>query len=326
MKFNPLSKIGEYYTALCYAVEIFKDNEKFDTAYLYAKQLTATSDYSFKKNGFKSIFDKELRKYIPQDSITGFIDGYLDATEGYFDKYESDGIQQQQAMFNYSEQQRAREKAEKSNKWLWILVGIVALGLLLVLLIVFVLLYINKKLELNLLEMVEDYKKINNLISIDHQIPDSSEKKEDSIPASVGKKEELRNRLIRELDSLKEKTDNGYTLPLEITESNVYAEVSDKIKKGKIIKEDDPLWKEMEKVVAAVSPDFRNKFKLLMGEYDERELHTALLIKCGIKPKDMGILFGKEKGTISYYRKNLCEKLLGKKETTRLLNDIIRLL
>ncbi len=313
-------------TALCYAVEIFKDNEKFDTAYLYAKQLTATSDYSFKKNGFKSIFDKELRKYIPQDSITGFIDGYLDATEGYFDKYESDGIQQQQAMFNYSEQQRAREKAEKSNKWLWILVGIVALGLLLVLLIVFVLLYINKKLELNLLEMVEDYKKINNLISIDHQIPDSSEKKEDSIPASVGKKEELRNRLIRELDSLKEKTDNGYTLPLEITESNVYAEVSDKIKKGKIIKEDDPLWKEMEKVVAAVSPDFRNKFKLLMGEYDERELHTALLIKCGIKPKDMGILFGKEKGTISYYRKNLCEKLLGKKETTRLLNDIIRLL
>ena len=58
----------------------------------------------------------------------------------------------------------------------------------------------------------------------------------------------------------------------------------------------------------------------------KRELHTALLIKCGIKPKDMGILFGKE-GTISYYRENLCEKLLGKrKETTRLLNDIIRLL
>ena len=89
-----------------------------------------------KKKWFQKYFDKELRKYIPQDSITGFIDGYLDATEGYFDKYESDGIQQQQAMFNYSEQQRAREKAEKSNKWLWILVGIVALGLLLVLLIV----------------------------------------------------------------------------------------------------------------------------------------------------------------------------------------------
>ncbi len=54
------------------------------TAIYTPKQLTATSDYSFKKNGFKSIFVK-IAQIIFRRIQYWVIDGYLDATEGYFD-------------------------------------------------------------------------------------------------------------------------------------------------------------------------------------------------------------------------------------------------
>lgn len=88
-----------------------------------------------------------------------------------------------------------------------------------------------------------------------------------------------------------------------------------------------PFGHDLEHVVLESSPGFKTNLTLLtLGKLTTLDLHTALLIKCGIKPSQMTILLGRSNGAIISRRETLCLKVLDQKMGVKVIDHIIRLL
>jgi len=112
-----------------------------------------------------------------------------------------------------------------------------------------------------------------------------------------------------------------------IIQSEPYQTLLDMIRAEKSIKEDDKLWKDLEQVILECSPKFKTNLNLLtLGRLTILDLHTSILIKCGIKPSQMTILLGRSNGAIISRRESLCLKVLDKKLGVKVIDGIIRLL
>lgn len=87
------------------------------------------------------------------------------------------------------------------------------------------------------------------------------------------------------------------------------------------------LWRKLEESVIDSSREFKYRLNLLTGgKIKTQDYHVALLIKCGISPTNISILIGRAKGTVSYRREALCEKVFGEKYGVKVIDDVIRLL
>ena len=112
-----------------------------------------------------------------------------------------------------------------------------------------------------------------------------------------------------------------------ILQSEIFQTFQKKVNVQKCVKENDPLWEELDLMVLECSPKFKsNLFLLTSGNLTLSDLHTALLIKCGFKPSQMTILLGRSNGAIISRRESLCLKVLGKKVGVKTIDSIIRLL
>ena len=87
----------------------------------------------------------------------------------------------------------------------------------------------------------------------------------------------------------------------------------------------DPVWTELHGLSVQSSPDFENKLHILAGTgLKQHEMHTIILVKCGITPTEMTYILGKTKGSISSRRESIGQKLLGTKTSVRTIDAIIR--
>lgn len=112
-----------------------------------------------------------------------------------------------------------------------------------------------------------------------------------------------------------------------ILESEIYNKIQSYIKNGKVISDKNPIWAELEEIILQVSPNFKQRLNLLtVGKLKPSDIHTALLIKCGISPTNIATLVGRAKATIVYRRESLALKVFDEKTGTDIIDDIIRLL
>ena len=76
-----------------------------------------------------------------------------------------------------------------------------------------------------------------------------------------------------------------------------------------------------------ISPDFIVNLRLLtQGRLSDVELQTALLLKCGMHPSDLKVLFSKSNGAIVSRRETLSVKIFDRKIGVTIIDSIIRLL
>jgi hypothetical protein len=144
------------------------------------------------------------------------------------------------------------------------------------------------------------------------------------IPSNIPK---LRTQLRNKLTELAKSKKQPKTVENAITTSEAFATLRCYIKSGKSIKDDDGLWDLIEGTVLACSPDFKINLKLLTdGKLSLSDFRTALLIRCGITPSELSILFGRSKGAISSRRESLCYKVFDENLGVKTIDDIIRLL
>ena len=137
---------------------------------------------------------------------------------------------------------------------------------------------------------------------------------------------ELREQLKQELLSLYEKGEETPEVPEPIINSDIYQTLKIFINEGSPI-QDNRLWEELERTIAACSPRFKTNLNLLTsGKLTSLDLHTALLIKCGFKPSEMTVLFGRSNGAIISRRETLGFKVLDKKTGVKVIDGIIHLL
>ena len=112
-----------------------------------------------------------------------------------------------------------------------------------------------------------------------------------------------------------------------ILQSAAYGALQERIARGKVLREKDPLWRDLERAVSEASPRFKTDLQLLTrGRLTELDYRTALLIKCGVLPSQMTILFSRSKGCITSRRISRGAKIFDEKRSVRTLDGLIRLL
>ena len=138
--------------------------------------------------------------------------------------------------------------------------------------------------------------------------------------------QEARERLKQELLALLDDRPAFSVSPV-ILQSAAYAALQEQIARGRVIREKDSLWRDLERAVSEASPRFKTDLQLLTrGRLTELDYRTALLIKCGVLPSQMTILFSRSKGCITSRRISLGAKIFDEKRSVKTLDGLIRLL
>ena len=326
-------------TALAYAAYIYLDAGILDTAFYYAQKLVESNDNLNKQGGYHILLSSELRDYVHPDSAIKYTKAYSMLTEKRFDENDNQLALIQQSLYNYQQHDKKREKAEKYNKRLSML-GLIALILLIIIGVAFLYQrFINKRniKQLHIaLENIEQLKSQLALSFISQPDPleikrdDSSESESIQSNESIQKRKEtidtLRERLKKELMELYESSEKQPVSPI-ILKSEVYGKLQRMIDNKQALKDDDDIWDELEKVVLESSPDFMSNLRLLtLGKLTSIDTKTALLLKCGMKPWQLSILFVKSNGAIVSRRESISYKIFGEKISVTKLDGIIRLL
>ncbi len=325
-------------SALAYASNIYLQSEILDTAYIFSHELI-TSPYPHNREvGYQVILSPKLRHLIQPDSLNKYISDYRALLEKFYDENEAQLAINQHNSYNYQLHEREKAKAEKSNEILRFGILCFLLVIILLGLIVLYLMNRNKAHIIELHEALENIKKLrtelDNASSPIMQTEGTDKHSEltenkNTVATSISRKKEddLRERLKNELMALYESANESKAISPIILQSEVYQKLQELITKGKPIKDQDSIWIELENIILKSSPKFRVNLNLLTsGNLTTLDLHTALLIKCGIKPSQMTTLFGRSNGTIVSRRETLCVKVLDKKSGVKVIDAIIRLL
>lgn len=324
-------------TAYAYAGQIYKKAGILDTAYYYAHILiNSTSDHN-KQIGYHILLSPELNHLVHRDSIVKYTKDYSMLIEKRYNENENQLALNQQALYNYQLHDRNREKAEKLKKIMknWI-VAIVTL----LIIVAFLMLIQRTKNQRNIIQLHQALDNINRLklqisqyenkSSVINTHKDTSKQQEstDIIDVQQSNKtaEILRERLKGELMALYESSEKQPVSSV-ILNSEVYAKLLKMIENGKPLKDNDEMWEELKNTVLESSPNFMSNLNLLtFGNLTAIDIKTALLLKCGMKPSQLSVLFVRSNGAIISRREMLSVKIFDKKIGVKVLDGIIRLL
>lgn len=321
-------------SALAYASPIYLDAGILDTAYLYAHELiNSTATYNHQL-GYQVLLSPELRQYLNADSLDQYIADYRDLLETFYNENEQQSAINQQNLYNYTLHERQRAKAERSNMNLrhWVY-GLVFLAMVMLLTIFYQKIKGQRRI-IELQQAIENIKRLKqelNLSTKSKDIPQVNEtdtrRTNPAIAPAAKTEKELGEELKNELLAMCEACESKQDISAGILQSEIFQTLQKRANDQKCIKENDPLWDELELTVLEYSPKFKSNLILLTsGNLTLPDLHTALLIKCGFKPSQMTILLGRSNGAIISRRETLCIKVLGKKVGVKVIDGIIRLL
>jgi tetratricopeptide (TPR) repeat protein len=304
---------------LAFTSNIYVAANQLDSAYKYANKLIYGPRSLHKKTGYHTILSSNLINRVPQDSVVAYVLAYRELMESDLSQNESQQALLQNSMYNYSVHERERQKAEQDkaalHKWLY---GIcLMVMLLMVALLILRIRYKNKVIQLHIA--------LENI----NQLTEKFKIKLQNSPVYVNSNNvselrvQLRNKLIELATSDKQPT----SIEPDILCSSAYTSLRSHIDNGSSITRDDALWAELENVILQCSPNFKINLRLLTGgKLSSSDYKTALLIRCGITPSEMAILFVKSKGAISSRREYLSYKIYDKKLGTKIIDKLIRLL
>lgn len=325
--------------ALTYAADIYLDKGILDTAYVYAHELIYGDNRDNEATGFDVMLSPKMKSRISIDERENYIHEYSKHLYNLLNQNENMQALIQQSYYNYQLHDRDKQIAEESDrKKSFIIFGILIIAVFTGLVAAIWVLRIrnrNKARIIELHEAVDNIEKLkkelqrqNKLLAAnDASAEQNTPLAETNAPSSADKLQILRERLKNNLFSLYENAKDDTPVSSVILRSKAYAALQEMIVRKTNIQENDPLWNELEKAVLESSPRFKENLNLLTsGKTTLYDWHTALLIKCGVQPLQMAVLFNRAKGTIVSRRDSLCKKMFDKKMGTKMTDAIIRLL
>lgn len=325
---DPLVRDG----ALGYASSIYLEAGILDTAYMYSRELVSIPDGLHKEIGYQNLLLPELRPFIHPDSLDEYISRYRDILVTYYDENENEAAINRQNLYNYRLHELKKEKAEEANRKLKLWITFFAIVIVLMTIAILLLKIKNKN---NIIELQASLQNINKLkhelagYNGTHEEPTGTKAADEALPVPVVHRRtenELREQLKNELLALSETGEETLAVPQQILCSAIYKTLKNLIRDNRPIV-DDSLWEELEQTVLQSSPRFMSNLSLLTsGRLTSLDVHTALLVKCGFKPSEMTVLFGRSNGAIISRRETLGFKVLDKKISVKTIDRIIRLL
>lgn len=325
-------------TALAHAALIYMESGIKDTAMRYAKELIERPNKTNKKMGYRVLLSPDIALQLSPDTLAVYIREYADLLNDYYDGNLAENAIIQHNVYNYDAHERDKVIAQNRASRL----GICIYGLIIVILILFIVILIlknrNKSNLLNLHDALDrlsvlrtrlDENLLENInlgcIEMTDVDEDLEKKKSKYLEYNnTADESSLRLRLRNNLLALYENGKSRLPLNSTIYNSDAYERLQEYILEKRVLKEEDSLWKELEKVILMVSPDFKNNLKLLVrGRLSVSDYHTALLIRCGIGTVNIGSLLSLSKGAVVSRRSSLAMKVFDEKMSVKIIDGII---
>lgn len=319
------NKIEDLDNTIANASGIYYRAEVYDTAFLYVTKLITLKNPRYLKYALSLALSPELINFVPKDSVMPYVWRYQTVTENEFNKNAENEALIQNTHYNYAIHDRERAKKEKENERLRFIVGG---GILLILILSVLILYLKYRNKNNLIKLYEYKDKLQILqksLNIADTVTISAENEE--MIARKASKKVLRDKISKELLALQKTGESNYRLDPKIESSDLYQHLKKLILTNEIIKNGIEKWDELERLIDDSYPSFFSNLKVLSDNtLKPIELHIAMLIKCGFSPSEVAYLISKDKGTISYHRRHLSNKLFKTKLIPDDLNNAIRAL
>lgn len=325
-------------TAIAQAALVYQSLGIVDTAYNYAYELVNNEDTLNKSVGYQVILSSQVRKQCSLEEIDRYIEEYRTLLENLYDENENKLAINQQSYYNYQLHDRDKRTAEmRSKRWMILL----EFSVLTILILIIIVLHIKNKSKARIIELhkaLDNIEKLKNKLGVLENTLNSEKKPKENHVSETHKNDtqdtissstvnELRSRLKNEILLIYEKTKTPIEVSSIILQSHVYNDLQELIAQSKCINERNQLWEELEEVVLKSSPNFKENLVLLTsGNLSIHDWHTSLLIKCGIQPSQMAILFSKTKAAMVSRRNSLCIKMFDDNMGTKVIDAIIRLL
>ncbi len=319
-------------SALGYASTIYLGGGILDTAYMYSHELVSNPDPMHKEIGYQNLLSPELRSFIPRDSLDVYISNYQTILATYYDENENEAALNQQNLYNYRLHELKKAEAEKANRTLKLWITVFAVVIVIMTIAILLLKIKNKNNIIELQASLENINKLKHELAGYNGNPKESagtKTTDEALPVPVVHKRtesELREQLKNELLALSETGEETQAVPQPILCSAIYKTLKNLIRDNRPIV-DERLWEELEQTVLQSSPRFLANLSLLTsGRLTSLDIHTALIVKCGFKPSEMTVLFGRSNGAIISRRETLGFKVLDRKISVKTIDRIIRLL
>lgn len=289
-----------------------------DTAAIYARALIKDSLNHNRHIGYYMMLRSGMNNLIPPDSIGDYVEGYVSSIEDNYDEAGHDASILQHTSYNYSIQERDKNIVMDENKNLqtWIFICVVVIAILIIVILIIVMRRQTK--SLNLWEATERIRQINM-------------KEPDQVEEIIGVlkskevKESLMDRRREELSKLL--ANEMQELETSIAKSDTFHKIKKLADEGKSLPEKGPEWQEIEDVVFAASPRFKETLSFLTGSKMKTTDYTlALMLKLRLSTNEIATLLSRSPNAISTRKKVLSTKIFGEEGHIKELEKLIALI
>ena len=316
-----------------YAVgaEIYHRSGNNDSAYIFAKRIADGEDNLCKHIAYYFLVYK-LSDYIPTDSLPSYLQRYHVSLEKSLNVNENEASLMQTSLYNYKVHDRKRMEAELKQRQLFYWIIGITLSAMFIIIVLITIKYRQQRTINEIREQLDNIRILRERLSADtsHTLnsPDSNEKtfnQEENEATEASLRERLRKECMELYHDKVKNADIGAANAIIV--SPVYKKILERIERNSMISDTDPLWIDLEKMILEASPRFIDNLRLLMGgKVTKTELHTAFLIKCGIRLSHMALLFSRTDSSIASRRDTISKKAFGCKLEPKVIDGIIRLL
>ena len=332
--------------ALSYASDIYLRSNIPDTAFIYALRLANSDDSDNRRFGYRNLLSPELIPLSSTESLIHYVSDYHKILTEDYNVHEAQQAIMQRSLYNYQIHERERIKAETSRERVifWLVFSI-----FLIMTVVMVFLIYRIRIKHTIIRLHETIARLDTIRQMMADNPATNSEETSGIDAEAHAATVMRGTINTELDSsvgiagaglsdpkslreqLKQKISlidtnaTGRPVPEIISNSHAFRTLKKYAEEKRPIPDSDPVWNELHALILQSSPDFENKLHILAGTgLKQHEMHTIILVKCGITPTEMTYILGKTKGSISSRRESIGQKLLGTKTSVRTIDAIIR--
>jgi hypothetical protein len=253
--------------------DIYKNTNKFDSAYIYYNKLLQYGNIYGKCNAYKGLCELQLKKGNVE-SAYNYLSQYklLDDSIRKMDNAET--VARMHAAYNYQKHEREAHELKAKNDRMRVYLLLLSSAVVVMLLLA------------GLVVLLRRYKR---------QLVQSSMGKTDLLRYSYEQKTEQQKLSERE----------------QVAGSTIYAAIQSHLGKAGDVPLSDDEWQQLHQTVNAVYPNFREKLTSLTP-MNNFEYQVCLLLKIGVKPSDIASLTAHSRESVTSSRRRLYEKAMKK--------------
>ena len=293
---------------------------QYDSAeFFFRKELQDAKDYNNQNGGSKGLALLFQKKHMPDSAAKYALYSY-DMNDSIYAQMAIKEVEKTRAMYDYSRNQRiaeeARNKAEREQRIVWIV-----LSMLIILLLAAVI--IAREVYKRRQEMRQAYsRKVSDLAKAQSDIAKLRSLAEDAeeLKSLIDEKEAEMQQMADDIESYKEQLGSQKkSAESLLEESDVYHDLQKKAGKAMELSNDD--WHQVNMMAIEVLPNFYKFISSKKLELNDKEFKTCMLIRMHFAPKDIANMLGVSQAYITKMRNNMMPKLFGMEGNSKELDE-----